>query len=90
MATSAYNTVTVATSATAILTAKNERRGMVIYNNGANTVYIGFDTSVTTSNGLPILPQSSFELNGDRCWRGSVYGVSTSVTDDVRYWEWLQ
>lgn len=83
-----YNTVTVQTSATQILAANNGRRGFVIYNNGNNLMYLGFDSSVATTTGLPILPQSSFELNGDRCWRGAVYGIAVTSSDDVRYWEW--
>lgn len=83
-----YNTVTVQTSATQILPANNGRRGFVIYNNGGNIMYIGFDSSVATTTGLPILPQASYDLNGDRCWRGAVYGIAVTSSDDVRYWEW--
>lgn len=84
-----YNTVSVQTSATLILAANNDRRGLIVYNNGNNTMYIGLDAAVTTSTGIPILPQSSFELNGDKCWRGAVYGIAVTSSDDCRYWEWL-
>jgi hypothetical protein len=91
MAAAQYIAVTVQSSAsgTQILAANNERRGVIIYNNGANVVYLGFDSNVTTSNGMPMMPQSSFTLTGDRCWRGIIRGIATSSTDDVRVWEWL-
>lgn len=80
--------VTVATSATLILASNNARRGFVIYNNGNNLMYIGFTSGVTSTNGIPIQPQANLELNGDRCWRGAVFGIAVSSSDDVRYWEW--
>jgi len=91
MAAAQYIAVTVAatTGGTQILAANNERRGLVVYNNGNNPVYLGFDANVTTSTGMPVLPQASFTVNGDRCWRGIVQGIATSSTDDVRAWEWL-
>lgn len=91
MAAAQYIAVTVASTAggTQILPANNERRGVIVYNNGGNTLYIGFDTALTSSNGMPVLPQASFTLNGDRCWRGVIRGIATSATDDVRVWEWL-
>lgn len=86
-----YIAVTVQSTAggTQILAANNERRGVIIYNNGNNVVYVGFDGNISASNGMPILPQASFTLNGDRCWRGIIQGIATSSTDDVRVWEWL-
>lgn len=90
MAAAQYNTTTVANTPTVILPANNERRGVIIYNNGASTMYVGFDTNVSLATGMPILPQSNFTLNGDKCWRGAIYGIATTGTDDCRFWEWLQ
>lgn len=86
-----YITVTVQSTAggTQILPANNDRRGVIVYNNGSVAIYLGFDGNVTTSSGMPILPQSSFTLNGDRCWRGIIQGIAASATSDVRIWEWL-
>jgi len=86
---STYNAITVQSSgSTLIIAANNERRGFVIKNNGGVIIYIGFDANVSTSTGLVILPQDSMTVNGDRVWRGAIYGIAASSTADVRYWEW--
>lgn len=83
-----YNTVTVATSATVILAANNGRRGVFIKNQGANNLYVGMDSGVTSGSGILLFPQDTWSMNGDRCWKGAIYGIATSSSDDVRYWEW--
>lgn len=83
-----YNTVSVASTATLILAANPGRRMFVIYNNGANNVYIGPDANVTTSNGIPILPQASYTQNGERMWQGAIYGITSTSTSDTRYWDY--
>jgi len=83
-----YNTVTVASTATLIIPSNPGRRMFVIYNNGSNIVYIGPDANVTTSNGIPILQQSSFTQNGSRMWMGAWYGITVSSTSDTRYMDY--
>lgn len=85
---SSYNTVPVQTSATVILAPNNGRRGFVIKNQGSNNLYIGMDANVSSSNGFLLFPQDSWDLNGSRCWRGAVYGIAVTSSNDVRYWEW--
>jgi hypothetical protein len=57
-----------------------------IYNNGSVTVYIGFTSSVTTSNGFPLAAGASmsfeFGYSGD-----ALYGIVASGTADVRVLE---
>lgn len=80
-----YNTVSVGTNATLVLASNPGRRMFVIYNNGANTVFLGPDANVTTGTGIPILPQSSFTQNGSRMWMGAWYGITSTSTSDTRY-----
>jgi hypothetical protein len=80
-----YNTVTVGNTATQILSANGARRTLIVYNNGTNTVYMGPDTNVTTSNGIPLPQQSSFSQNGEKMWKGAWYGITSTGTSDVRY-----
>jgi hypothetical protein len=85
-----YNTVTVTTSPTLILAANPERKGAIVYNNGSVVVYIGFDASVTTSNGLTVQPGGVLNDSGfEDAYRSNIYGVAASGTCDVRYWEWV-
>lgn len=85
-----YNNVTVQSSgATLITAANNARRGIQIYNNGSVIVYVGPNASITTSNAIPLLPQSLYETSGEKQgWRGAVYGLAASSTADVRFFEW--
>jgi hypothetical protein len=81
--------VTVSNTATKIISANNSRHSFIIVNTGANTVYIGEDAAVTTSNGVPLLQDASLteDNGGDRLYLGDIYGIVASGTSDVRYWE---
>ncbi len=63
--------------------------GFVLYNNGANTVFLG-DSAVTTSTGFPVLTATEFSLDevSARSWRGRdderLYGIVAAATEDVR------
>jgi len=86
-----YGSVSVVSTAggTAIIANLSQRRNVLIYNNGTAIVYIGFDASVTTSNGIPVLPQASLELQGMFVSRKTaIYGIAASGTQDVRYLTW--
>ncbi|MDE2425710.1 MAG: hypothetical protein KGO96_07370 [Elusimicrobia bacterium] len=48
-----YSEVLVGTSAT-LLGGLANRKAISIFNNGPNTIYLGFDSSVTSSNGFPL------------------------------------
>lgn len=89
MANTSYNTVTVSTTATQILGASSNRKGLLITNEGNIKVFVGPDASITASNAVSIPPDGSLSLSGfDEAWRGDVYGICASDTVDVRYWEW--
>jgi len=84
-----YNAVSTSTTAVNILAPNNGRRGLLIKNNGGVIVYIGFDNAVTSSTGLPLLPQDSFTLTGEHgVWKGAVWGITASGSTDCRYWDW--
>lgn len=86
---STYNTVTVTSSPTLILASNLNRRGCEICNNGSVTMFVGMDSSVTISNGLPISTSSYLE-NSDlqAAYRGSIYGITAGTSVNIRYWEW--
>ena len=85
---STYNTVSVATTATQILSPDATRRGWVIYNAGANAVYYGPDDSITTANTVALQPKSTILSSDVVNYKGSIYGIVSAGTEDVRYWEW--
>jgi hypothetical protein len=83
-----YGTVTVTNSATLIIADNTKRRNLSIVNHGTTDIFIGPDSSVTSSNGLPLY--SGVTRDQDRIpegWQGPVYGITASGTSDVRYWE---
>lgn len=83
------NAVTVQSSgATLVLAANTWRRGFNVYNNSAVTIYLGFDSTVTSSTGTPVLPNASFTSDGMNPWKTDVYARAASSTADVRYLEW--
>lgn len=86
-----YNAVSVTSAVTNILPANNGRRGFLISNNGSVIIYIAFDSSVTSSTGIQILPQDRFTLTGDDAtWKGAIWGITASGSSDIRYWDWTK
>lgn len=84
-----YNTVSVGSTATVILPANLARRGCLVTNTSAGTVYLGFDANVTTANGIPIVQNAFFNNSGENiAWRGVIYGIVSSGTSDCRFMEW--
>lgn len=85
----AYNTVTVTTSPTLIVAANTKRHSVVITNTSTTVkLYIGPDTSITTSNAIEVPTSNSFaeDSGGVKCYNGPIYGIAGSSID-VRYWE---
>ncbi len=94
----AYANVSVGTSATQIVAksvSSPPRIGLLIKNNSSIVVYLGEDSSVTTSNGYPLQPGDQLILDFDGSiapffYRDAVYGRVASGTADVRYWQMVQ
>lgn len=85
----AYNNVSVTTSATLIVGSNSRRQSLIITNTDTtNKLYIGSNSSVTTSNGIEIGTGGNFteDSGGTRVYQGDIYGISTG-TISVRYWE---
>ena len=75
--------VSVGTSATALPTSPfANRRSLIVFNNSANTIYIG-NSDVTTTSGLPVLKDSySPEFNAGSGM--NLYGIASTGTNNVR------
>lgn len=86
---SSVNTVTVSSTATLIIAANANRQELIITNNSVSTdIFIGIDSSVTSSTGLPLYANQSREKSrGFGTWLGPVYGITASSTADIRIWE---
>lgn len=91
MSLGSYNAVTVGTSATLIIAANAERKGLEVCNNSSATIYIGPDANITTSNAMPIAASQYLNDSGlFDAYRGALYGIVVASTADVRFWEWIQ
>jgi hypothetical protein len=88
---SSYGKVSIpATTATLIVAANPKRQSIIITNNSITDGYIGMNSSVTDSNGLPLYGNQTREKDrsgGTTEWLGPIYGYSASGTLDFRYWE---
>ena len=81
--------VSVTTSATLITKDNPKRLSMIMYNASSTTVYIGQTVSLTTADGVAIVAGGSLseDSGGERVYLGAYYGISTTGTADIRYWE---
>lgn len=82
-----YGTTSVAGTATSIVGSNRGRSGLMICNSDASvTLYIAFDSSVTTANGVPLAAGKCYSISGPQStYRGSVFGITAGSTVDVRY-----
>ena len=71
-------------SVTTVLSDNPNRVSWLIKNNGSVTVYIGFSSSLTAANGLPLYPG---DVISDDSYTGPVYVITDSGTSDLRVME---
>jgi hypothetical protein len=75
------SSVTVTTSAVALpINALENRRALVIHNNGTSVVYLGA-SNVTTANGLPLAVNEKIAFDIQNNPNVVVYAVATSSVD---------
>lgn len=85
---STYGVVSVGSSATLVHATQSARRNIWFFNNGSATMYCGFDSSVTTSNGMPFLTMTGGTSEGDGvAFQSQLYCIVATGTTDVRWWE---
>lgn len=83
--TATYGTVSIGTSAAVIKAAHGSRTSLVVQNaHATNTLYVGSDSSVTTSNGVVVAAGASVTFDD---YTGDVYGIASGASTDVRYFQ---
>ena len=87
----ASGSATVTGTASVIVAANSIRHSVIIANPNAATLYIG-DSNVTTTNGIPILQNGTFEEDsgGTKLWQGPIYGILATGSVTIPYWERLR
>ena len=75
-----YGAATIGTTATLIRNLGG-RSALLIYNNGASTIFVGDANDVTVDNGMPIPSGTEREIRSDF----AIYGIVASGTVNVRW-----
>lgn len=73
--------IDVGATATEIVAANYKRKDLVIYNNGAQTVFIDNTSGDCTVDSFPILAGSNLTLQG---YQGEINGIVSAGTCEVR------
>ena len=68
-------------TATSVVAVNANRASFLIYNSGSVTVYLGQSNIVTTSDGIPLLPNASLE---DTESKDSWYAITGGSTGNLR------
>lgn len=85
-----YGAVTVGTAnAILVVPCNDKRQSLIITNEGSSKVYLGDNSSVTTSSSISIEADGKYteDSGGHRMFLGDIYGISEDSTNNVRYWE---
>lgn len=77
-----YGTVSIGTSAAIVLAAASRRTVIVQNNHATQILYLGDDSSVTTSTGLKVAAGASVTLQD---YIGPLYGIASGATTTVNY-----
>lgn len=86
----AYGQVNVGTASAALIVAFNDKRkSIIITNEGDSKVYLGNDSSITSTSTISIESGGKYteDSGGQRMFLGDIYGISEDHFNDVRYWE---
>jgi len=78
--------VSCGSAATQIAASRVYRSSIIIANYSNQTVFIGYGSDVTVTNGLPLAASAS--LTEER-WNGEIWGITESGSADVRVLELL-
>jgi hypothetical protein len=73
--------VSVTSTATLLQAATSSPKGLLIYNNGTTTIYVGSTSGVTTATGIPVPAGQSYS---DSVSTSAFYGICTTGSNDVR------
>lgn len=84
--------VSVTTAATVLVAYNSERIGLIIDNQGSQTLYIGTDSSDTTASGITLAAGDKmiFDFDGGASqyfFQNGLWGIVASGTCDVRVME---
>jgi len=84
--------VTVSDVATLMIGANPRRQSLILTNASASgTVWFGADDTVTTLNGIALLPEGNLteDSGGTRMYMGDIYGICSlsAVAVKVNSWE---
>jgi hypothetical protein len=86
----AYGSVTVTDSATVLVAANCARQELLLSNiSTGDDIYLGMDSAVTTSNGIPLYAGQDRERSrGFGTYLGPIYAIAKiGKSVDVRFWE---
>jgi len=88
LANTSFGAIIVTTTPTLIVGANSKRRGLIIDNNTVAPIALGPDDTITTTTGVRLKASAQWGLGIPDGWKGDVYGIAFSSTNDVRFWEW--
>lgn len=80
-----YGTVSVGAAAVLVVAARFSRNGLVVQNvHATQTLYLGNDSSVTTSTGIQVPAGASADFPD---YAGAVWGIASGAATDTRFFE---
>lgn len=84
-----YGKVSVGNTATLIIAENVKRQALYLCNAGISPdIFLGQDSNVTASTGFPLFSGSTKDMTKNfPLWNGPIYGISSSGTADIRFWE---
>lgn len=85
-----YGAKTATGSASIVVDTSRGRTGVAICNNDSSaSIYVGLDSSLTSSNGLTIKAGTCYSASAPQeVWKGPLYVITGGGSIDVRYQEY--
>lgn len=81
---SSYGAVSIGATAAVLVAARQQRESVLIKNNHASQIlYLGGDSSVLTTTGLPLAAGESVRIES----KNVIYAIASGASTGVRYFE---
>lgn len=80
---------TIGSGSAALVVSAGDKTGWMITNISGGTLYFGFHSTTSTSNGTPLFNNGSYQQSGPGMFTGNVYVIAVSGSNkEVRVQTW--
>lgn len=75
--------VTIGIASASAVASNSNRKGLILVNVSANTIYLGLGSSAVLGSGITIYPQGSFEMDEYSFTTGTINAIASAASSNL-------